>query len=785
MIKILHGLFVPLVAVSLASVFSPLVRAQAPDASAEPRSGESDVTDASRGNRLIEEIIVTAQKREENLQEVPISVSAFSAEKLDALGIQSAQDLGRITPGMTITGTGGYSVVFLRGVGTDAFLPAADQSVPIYIDGINLVAAQNTLDTLGPIQRVEVLKGPQGTLFGRNATGGAISIVTADPESTRFFGNAKAEIGEYGERNGQVFVNMPLVEDRLAATISAFTNTRDSYYVNTGTGGIIDEYSRGVRGKLKWQALGTADLTLMYSYQQTSTGGSLQLENTLPAPRVNGISVIPADPGPDRSINQNLMSGSQTRSALAGAVLHWNLPWFDLKLIGSDQENRIPYSYWDFDGLQLPVLSMGSDNQFGKQKTAELQIISNEESPWSERFEWVAGIYYLKGAGGFPDLYLNIGSGALDSIGLDGLSQGLGGLLDIVGVPLDDGVTLISGGVLHSKSLSGYMQGTFNFDHDVYLTLGGRLQREERSLSQSRLDVQTTDGHVATVFNFDVDKQKATQISPRAVLKWAYADSGNLYLSWARGYKSPTINTVNFFSAPDAVKEEQIETYEIGLKSDWFGGGLRFNAALFHNRIKNLLTAGVALTSGGVVRFDNAGEAEIQGAEFDVTWMPMPDLNPGLAVTAAGTYLDSEYTDYKKGRGFDAYTGIAFGPDGPTPARDFTGNRVVRTPKYSYALALIQSIDIPNGRLELGIDTFYNDGFFVYPQNEDLYAVPSYQTIDARVSYFYDPWNIQFTIFGQNVSDKDYLTSVFVVDTGRYQTLGDPRVFGARIAWTF
>ena len=733
-----HCACVAPVVLGLAALLPRVAAAQTDEATIPlppEQSAPAAPPEAVAKNRLVEEVVVTAQKREENLQDVPISIAAFSAEKLDALGVESAQDIARITPGLTITGTAGYSVVFLRGVGTDAFLPAADQSVPIYIDGINLVASQNTMDTLGRVQRVEVLKGPQGTLFGRNATGGAISIVTADPDTRVFSGDVKLEAAKYDEFNAQAFVNLPLIEDSLAATLSAYSNQRDNYYHNSGAGGVIDEYSRGMRAKVKWQALEELDLTLMYSIQRASTGGSLQQENTLPAPRVPGIPTpIPADPKADRHINTNLIGGTESDSQLMGATLRYKAPWFDLKLLGSNQENKMPFSQYDFDGSELPILSFRSDNQYGKQKTAELQVLSNADSPWAERFEWVAGLYYLTGSGGFPELYLSASRDALASVGLDNLATLLGQLTSIANVPINDGVTLISGGVLESKSVSGYLQGTYNIDQQVFLTLGGRLQKEKRGLSQSRLGVQTTAGSEVTVRSFDVDDQKATQFSPRAVLKWAYDGDSNVYVSWARGYKSPTINTVNFFSEPDAVKEEQIETYEVGVKSDWFGGDLRANAALFHNTITNLLTASVALTSGGVVRFDNAGEAVIQGAEFDVVWVPMPDLNPGLAITAAGTYLDSEYTDFPDGRGFDPVTGIAFGPDGPTPKRDFTGNRVVRTPKYSYALALNQSFDVPGGSIEIGVDTFYNDGFYVYPQNSDLYAVPSYQTVDARVS---------------------------------------------------
>lgn len=155
------------------------------------------------GSRLIEEVIVTAQKREEDVQDVPIMINAFSGEKLDAFGVESTADLQKITPGLTYTYTYGYSLIYIRGVGTDAFLPNADPSVATYIDGINIGPSQGKQDTLGPVERVEVLKGPQGTLFGRNATGGAINIVTADSPD-EFIGTAKYSIGNYNSQKYQL-----------------------------------------------------------------------------------------------------------------------------------------------------------------------------------------------------------------------------------------------------------------------------------------------------------------------------------------------------------------------------------------------------------------------------------------------------------------------------------------------------------------------------------------------------------------------------------------------------
>ena len=242
-----HNNMIP---VALLSTLSAFTQAQ---------DGESK----RRESRIIEEVMVTAQKREEKSQDVPIMISAFSGEKLDAFGIESTADLQKITPGLTYTYTYGYSLIYLRGVGTDAFLPNADPSVATYIDGINIGPSQGKQDTIGPVKRVEVLKGPQGTLFGRNATGGAINIITEDPPE-EFVGTLKAEKGNYNAEAYQLYLGLPLTE-RSGATIALFKENQDLYGKNTvfgEPGPMKEDFVEGGRLKLRFEPTDNIYLTL-------------------------------------------------------------------------------------------------------------------------------------------------------------------------------------------------------------------------------------------------------------------------------------------------------------------------------------------------------------------------------------------------------------------------------------------------------------------------------------------------------------------------------------------
>ncbi|MGQ0622896.1 MAG: TonB-dependent receptor [Panacagrimonas sp.] len=745
---------------------------------------------AASGNRLVQEIIVTAQKREENIRDVPIAITAFTPEKLDAFGVQSAQDLERITPGLTVTNAAGFNVAYLRGVGTDAFLPGADPSVPFYLDGVALLGAQGSSDTLGRIERIEVLKGPQGTLFGRNATGGAVSIITPNPEND-FFADLKLEFGKYGTRNLLGYINVPII-DSLAVSLAGFTNERDNYYTND-TGPIIDTYARGGRAKLRWEASDTLAFTLAGSYQEASNNAGLTFELTRPAPILG--AALPRDPQADRHVRFDSLSGARNEATLLSFTGEWNTSWFDTKLILSDQKVDAPFVRADFDKGPLPIVNIESIKQLAKQKSAELQVLSNGDTPFAESFEWVAGLYYLESSGGFDPIAFDVLPQFLRTLlpGGNQVANAVNGALALLNLPaLGNGARLFNYGVLESESYSVYAQGTLNLLDSLKLTLGLRYQEESRDLKGSRTTVPQPNGSEVVVFQDEVPTLKAEQLSPRVAFQWRPFDPlTQIYLSWSRAYKSPTYNTVNLIGSTlgpiEPVTEEQVDSYELGVKTDLFDSALRIDAAVFFTEQKDLLTGFVAVASGGVVSYDNAGDAEILGFETDFLLSPLPTLNPGLILTGALSYLDTEYTDYTEGRGYDEATGLAFGDNGTSPleARDFTGNRIVRTPKWTYTAGFNQRIQFGTQAIELGADLSHNSGFFFLPQNSDLYARESYHIVNARISYFYEPWDLQLTVYGQNLADEVYNEVVFVDDFGRNQVLNDPRVYGLRMNWTF
>ena len=353
-----------------------------------------------------------------------------------------------------------------------------------------------------------------------------------------------------------------------------------------------------------------------------------------------------------------------------------------------------------------------------------------------------------------------------------------------------DGVTALSTGILHTRSISGFVQGTYAFLDDFELNAGVRYDSEQRDLLDSKLEVPNpAPGSDPILLNeFSVPEIDTSRWSPRVALQWHFADDSMLYGSYAIGYLSPTYNSVNFFVEPDFVKQERNDAYELGIKSSFFSGDLQLDAALFYTRRQDVISAYTTVTSGVAVRFYNAGPGFSRGFEFNVRGRPLRRWNEQFAVSLAGTYLDAEYTNFPDGRGYDDDTGLGFGPGNATgEARDFTGNRIVNSPRFSGTLTATQGLLSRYGShgLQLAGDVYYNSGYFFTPQNTPVAEQAAHVLFNVRLTYDYRPAGLQLAIFGENLSDEPVLSSVFAVDTGPAYQLRPPRNYGLRAKGSF
>jgi iron complex outermembrane receptor protein len=730
-------------------------------------------------NRFVEEIVVTAQKREESLQSVPISVAAFSGDALDARGVVEPKDLQLITPGLTLGETAGFAITYIRGLGSDAFL-LADPSVALYIDGIYFPFAHGIGQAMGAVQRVEVEKGPQGTLFGRNAVGGAINIVTKDP-SDEPESSIQASYGRFNTINTRVYTNVPLASN-LSFSVSALYNTDNNYYNGTADGqSLAKEIDEGARLKVRWKPFDNTDIVASGYVVHEQGSRSLFQPNDHPLPLF--AALIKPQVGYTASLNSPVFY-IQDSHVLYGQ-LHSNFDWFDLKLLGSTQSANTPSSF-DFDGSPLPLASFVTKSLSIDAQSAELQLISNDTSWGAGWLKWIAGGYFYYGTQGFGDEELNVagtdlGSGTLLGIQLPKpLLNLVEPLLNNLPFPVPSG-TIRLNGALGTRSYAGYFQTTVNMTDWAGLTLGGRYQVEKKFLSRSQAGLEDTNGSATILFDYPYQEATLYKFSPKVSLDThPFGDDTLVYLSGQTATKAGTYNVINIYEPPQLVKPETVKAYEVGIKTRLFDDTVQFNAAAFDYTDKNLQVQVVSLLNGGAVSFENAQGASIRGAEFDTVVQLLPSLLDGLVFTASGSWLDPKYTSYNNGSGFDPVTGLF-----QHQAFDFTGNQIVRTARLSGNVGLSKTTTVGEGTLEVAGDAFLTSRLFFTSQNADYSRQDPYHVVNGRVSYLYDPWKFRVTLYAQNVLNARYSSSRFVVDFGSLDYLAPPFTAGIRLNWDF
>lgn len=522
--------------------------------------------------------------------------------------------------------------------------------------------------------------------------------------------------------------------------------------------------------------------------------GSLVSKNVDPSPLFSFIGVVPGGTTDNRVADTDFPAFLDGGSDVASAVITWELDAFDLKLSGADQLTKSDYSAYDFDGSSLPLVAFDTRDQFTEAKTGELQLLSKPGGFLGESFTYVFGVYYLEGEGGFEQIYLRPGQPLFTAILtnpalLDVIPAEAYTVLDPLLGFLDQNVaaTVFARGAVGTESLSQYAQITWHATDTIDLTAGGRYQQEDRFLTfaDTRVVVPTTNIVSGPLLSFDLQDDKTTNFSSRLVASYKAAEDKMVYVSRSQGFKSGTYNVINIYSPPVFVRPELVTSYEIGLKADFLDRALRVNAAVFENRIKDKQVGFVSLISGGAVSLDNAERTKIRGAEFDITFMPLPDLNPGLVLIANGAYLDAQYEKYTGGQGYGRPE-LNFEDAIYASNNDYSGQKVERTPEWSGSVAISQTLDAgDNAEVEAAIDVYYNDGFFYTPENKQSMSEDSYSLLNGHASYKYRPWNLRVSVFGKNLLDKDYYISKFQTDFGILHTLAYERQFGVTLDWSF
>ena len=730
---------------------------------------------------VFEEVIVTAEKRTESLQDLSQAVTALSDEELDNRQINTFVDLSAVAPGVNIAKNEGFkTVITIRGVGNEANQNAiANPSVSYHLDGI-YVASPFALQTdFLDLERVEVLRGPQGTLFGQNSTGGAINVITKAPTIDDVYGSADLTLGNYDLVRARGAINVPM-GDRVAMRASVATNKRDGFSENVVLDQDLDD-ADSISGRLRLlvEPSDTFRVHLTAQYFDEDRNGAAQkglLDETRDA----------------RKLRQDSPGEYQLTSELYSMVLEWDLESFTAKSLSSYQHDdvliRRDNDRNDLDSLPpFALLPSFYDAETSDLKTftQEFNLISAD--PLFGKLDWVAGVFYL--------------DTKIDGTILERLDFGFDGEFDPFTVEdvynFNGDFGFISDAEPERESLSIYGQGTWHFN-DNWRTVFG-LRYTEDDVYSEVTNFYGRDG--TEILEIESDK-----VTGRLVLEHDFSDYTMGYVSYTRGFK-PGGSNLTFGReeeiAPIVVlptyDEEVVDAYEIGLKTDLADGRVRLNGAVFYYDYEGLQYQATdpEVFQGGV---GNIPESEIYGAELEFAAFITDNLvlDARMAwleteITADHLALDNvqsdEVTNALIGQGFDL-----FSPEiqraRATQVQNVNGNELAKTPGFTGNLALNWDAELGAwGDMRTTFQYTYRGDFKHRIFNNDKTdVVDSYDVIDLVVGFYPGNADWRLELIGKNLTDEDGINARFT-DVFGVGATGDeliaPRQYMVRVGLDF
>jgi iron complex outermembrane receptor protein len=735
---------------------------------------------AAAAEEQIEEVLITSQKRAEGIsvQDVPIAVTAVNEALIARTFAVDLADVGRLAPGAMLAPSSTFASFpnfFVRGIGISGSTRSLDPAVGIFVDGVYLGYPVGTVVDVFDRESIEVLRGPQGTIFGRNVTGGAVNVRTRRP-SDEFGIRAELLAGNYNRLDASFSIEGPVVKDKLAAKVAIMSRNRDGYWddnnggsvnlavnpgglPNTPTGTKPDVDMLIVRPMLRFTPNDAVDFTLIGEYlkDESGTANSRNIVNTVVGRRPQTIHgyTPPADPF---EINHDLIGYNDAEVKSIVGELNWDLGHGIVTSVTGYRDLKYKSST-DFDGTPFTIFHFPDNSETADQSSQELRYASK----FSDRYEFVIGAFY------FDQSYF-VGERRQIITGM--------GLNDAV---LTDRAQIA--GIDHDN-LSFFAEANINFGEAWELTVGARHSREEKTARFAALGTCSLDFTTCT----PVLSRNASwsDFTPKIALKYSFSPDTMVYASRTEGFRSGTFdaraNTVDSFlnSTPNP---ETVEALELGVKTTALDGRLRFNAAIYqsdYTDIQRLALEEVPLTvnsTGRIQRLINAASATIRGVELELSAL----LAEGFKIDASVGYVDASYDKFE---GFDADGVPGYNPvTDPAAAKS---KKFERVPETTFNVAASYDRPLAIGG-EMGFRVSYNwtDEYFNDALNAPIIRQESYGLLDASVNYKNEKGNIVVSLFGRNLADEEYFD--FALDNAlTTQTWGGmPRTYGVRLTYSY
>ena len=713
---------------------------------------------AQESGLMLEEVTVMAQRRSESMQDIPGSISAISGQEMADAGIANLKSLGQRTPGVYLENQSkSRTVLVMRGIGQSGASAVGGGAVGVFVDGIYMPRTSGAIQNLGNVERVEVLKGPQGTLYGRNTIGGALSIYTTKPGQD-FGGYLEAGVGNRGSWNLSANVEGPLIENVLAGSLAIRSIQTGGDRKDELSGVENDSDDKYLRGRLLFTPSDELEIDLILGYTDEKGDAVLEEQQGEPIPFLSPL-ISPGEVEASLArAAQNYYSnetselgGVEIETLLASATVNWATDQFQLTSITGYFSSEF-HTVRDFDQSGFDIVTSKDDSDSDSlSQEFRFTSVSGGALTFDDRLEWLFGLYYLKDK---PEqtFGISVGTDSLFAVFLNG------------GSPANS----LYHSTVEADTYAVFGQGTYSITDNLSLTMGLRYSEDNldyvyrASTDSPGVPVVTAPFTVEDKLNFD-------STDPRVVLDYRFTDSLMAYVSYNKGYKSGGIQfaTPSPLAASQAVEPETVDAWEVGMKSRWMEDRLQFNAGIFSYEYKDMQRGGIVLVDGVPVSLTaNAAAADLQGLELDLKFLAAE----GLVLEASYGYLDTEFKEYN-------FVG-----------QDLSGNEIPLAPKNSYRLAAQYDFDLASWGAGGRLDYAWRDKFFYEEDNSARGGVGADRGLLNASLWILSPNDdVEFRLYCLNCADEEYAGFVTLTGDTGYGTrsTGDRRRYGVSVKYSF
>lgn len=706
-------------------------------------AGFAQAQESAGSGETLPEIVVTAERRSESSQKVPLAIQSISGDTLAKTGYTSVTDLQYTMPGVQYDPTQGAAFQ-IRGVGSTSFDFSNAKSVSVVVDDVVMDGQRaNGLTGLVDIERVDVLMGPQGTLFGKNATSGVIAVTTGKPKIGDLSVRASASFGEHDERILNGTVNIPLGQI-AALRVSGFDQAFDGFGRNVTLNRLVgSQHEYGGRAKLYLEPSDSFNLMLSGDYAYHWDSSVRTPVSGQPADVTAILNALGVYPGPESADTADSSFGEITTEEW-GTSLRINAKLGDLDLTSISAYRRTRYDNATPANLtpadQFAYIPFNNGYLDTEKFSQEIHLAS----PTGGFVEWLVGGFYNDLKARQTQLqWGTLGAPLYDANGVPWST--LYALTGAIGV--DANASLFNA---QNETMAAFGQLKFNVTPRLSLTLGGRYTHDNNSQS---LDFITVDplpiaGYTPTFVGssaapaIDFGRAKGDNFSYRVAPQFQVSDNVMLYASYSTGYKPAGIAFVGNKYAP--YKDETVKALEAGIKSEWFGRRLRLNLDIFRSDFKDFqatILTKIPDGAGGLLDatvIGNAGGLRTQGVEGNVAVQPLR----GLTLSGALTYTDAKFTDY-------VYNSTT----------DYTGSRLTNSPEWAGTAAIDYETEFGSGfGVRAHADYAYRSEYWTVVGQPDYSNVPSYGLVNGRLTFSLPSKTVEFGVYARNLFDKYFST---------------------------